>query len=301
MMKYPRALLLSSVLLLTACNFFAPSTQEPMEDEESSSSSSVMEETDNVMYQGVLEPAGISIYMEGTHKLTLDDGRFILLQGDGVDLNEYLDEEVEVHGAIRPTVEGGGIIMRVESVVRVGESSSSSSSDSSSSSSMSAESSSAAAVVPPASSSPAPVSSSPSAQTSSEGGDERAIRAAAMAKADLSTANWTQQYCTGHMGFCMPVHKNWWFTSFGTTTSNLWHVEINNQVIEKIGDGPIRVQIVSGALSSNDGQVVANGDDVVGYKSWTENRHFEIHAPASLRGAVEYLISHITAYTPTEE
>jgi hypothetical protein len=96
--------------------------------------------------------------MEGTHRLELEDGRFVLLEANGLILDDYLAMDVEVFGATRPTVEGGAIIMRVERVAEFVESSVAASSEDMlpSSSSISSAAVSVAPVVP--SSAPAAVS-----------------------------------------------------------------------------------------------------------------------------------------------
>ena len=119
-----------------------------------------------------------------------------------------------------------------------------------------------------------------------------------MAKDNMADNLWTQQYCSTHLSFCFPVHKNWWFKSFGTTTSYLWHVEISPVEIENLGDGPLVVNLMSGSAESQgltDGEVKTQGNFVVGYKAWTDGRHFEVSAPKSLEAAVRYIIGHITA------
>lgn len=110
---------------------------------------------------------------------------------------------------------------------------------------------------------------------------------------------WTQKYCTSHVGFCIPVHKNWYFKSFGATTTNLWHVEFGMATIDALGDGAIVMNLMPGTSSSMlaaDGQVKVQGNDVIGFKDWTDGRHFEIIADARLRSAVSYMLSQITAY-----
>ncbi len=278
-----------------------------------------MQETQNVTYQGTLQAAGTSIFMEGTHKLQLEDGRFIMLESSAVDLNTYLDKKVELFGAVRPTVEAGGMIMRVERVTSMESSSSvesSMSSDSSLSSSSSEESvssissalsssikSSVASVAAPASS-VKPSSSSVAASIASsvaatssvafEGSAELTDKAAIMAKDNMAANLWTQQYCTKTAAYCISVHKNWYFKSFGATSATLWHVEVGPQEINNIGEGPLSVNLVSGTTDS-DGQVKAEGGSVVGYKAWTENRHFEIRGPANLQAAITYMLGTITA------
>jgi hypothetical protein len=117
-----------------------------------------------------------------------------------------------------------------------------------------------------------------------------------MAKDNLGEANWTQRYCSPHIGFCFPVHRNWWFKSFGTTTSALWHVEIAPEEITAIGQGPITVRVISGSVSAKggtDGAVRVENDEAVGYRSWSEDRHIEIRASSDLKAAVEYLTTHL--------
>jgi len=105
--------------LLTACTASPPASEVEEDSSQDASNIVVQEdalirETNNVVYEGVIKPAGISIYQQGSHRLMLQDGRFILLESDSVDLNGYVNEKVEVRGALRPTVEDGGMIMRVE-------------------------------------------------------------------------------------------------------------------------------------------------------------------------------------------
>lgn len=110
---------------------------------------------------------------------------------------------------------------------------------------------------------------------------------------------WTQKYCTSHIAFCIPVHKNWYFKSFGATTSNSWHVEFGMVNIEQLGQGAITLNLVSGSsasVSATDGQVKDKGSDVIGYKDWNDGDHFEIIADARLRAAVTYMINNISAY-----
>jgi hypothetical protein len=115
---------------------------------------------------------------------------------------------------------------------------------------------------------------------------------AAMAEEDLAPARWTQQYCSAHIGFCIAIHKNWYYKSFGATSSVLWHVEVGTRAVEDLGDGPLIVNLATGDLSSlgvTDGTVRERGGKVIGYRTWSDNRHFEISADASLRDAVSYI------------
>jgi len=312
-------------LILTGC---FSSTATPGTDTQGSSSlsSEPVQETKNVLYRGTLESSSMSIFMEGTHRLRLEDGRFILLESTTVDLDTYLDQRVEVFGAIRPTVEAGGMIMRVERVtslepVRPSSSSSQESSVSSAifiSSSVVASSQPAASSVPAVSSAPrssiassskAAVSSSstppppppPPASSSMawQASEDLSAKAAIMAKDNLADANWSRQYCTSHIGFCIPIHRNWWFNSFGTTSSTLWHVEIGPSEIVNLGEGPLSINLISGSVEASgnaDGAVVVQGDSVTGYRSWKDNRHFEIVGPANLEAAIRYLTAHLLPF-----
>lgn len=297
------------ILSLSACDWFAGNTDG--ESTSSSSASSAIQETRNVLYRGTLREAGVSIFMQGTHRLELDDGRFVLLESEIVDLDDYMDMRVEVYGSVRPTVEAGGMIMRVESVASL-EVSSSSSIDSSSADSSSSESSEASqeslsssrssavsvtvsskvSSVAVSSTSSIEVVSSASSADSGASGDIQA-KAAVMAKENMAASNWTQQYCSSHIKFCIPVHKNWWYTSFGATASSLWHMEIGPEELESIGDGVITVKLVSGSVSSEK-QVTVSGGFATGYRSWDANRHFEITAPANLEQAVRYITEQLS-------
>lgn len=73
-------------------------------------------------FTGIVEELGISIFMQGTHKLLDDQGEQIaLLQAakDDLDLSAYLGQKVEVSGASAPAVEGGATFVSVESVRKV--------------------------------------------------------------------------------------------------------------------------------------------------------------------------------------
>lgn len=271
-------------------------------------SDEVQQETGNVSYRGVVEPPGISLYMQGTHRLALEGDRFILLEGPAVDLNAYLGEEVEVFGAVRPTVEGGGVILRVERVNRTVARSeapsssilSSSSSSSSSSFSPSSFAASSLSAAPRAEAdSPATAASSASSRSvSSLGGSslEQDALVAMMAKEKFSKEQWTQEYCSPHVGFCVPIHRNWWFKSFGATSSSLWHVEVNGAPVENLGDGILLVNVISGDIALSgaaDREVRMHGNFAVGYRSFSDNRHFEISAPGELKEAVQYMTENL--------
>lgn len=294
--------LLTLSLLLVACG---GGSTIPSENESSSSSSSAQSvvETHNVSFTGTVRPSGISIYMEGTHRLELGDGRFILLSSETADLNGYVGESVEVTGSIRPTVEEGGTIMRVEQI-RLLESSSVSSSSSVSPVASAASSASsvaaASSAVPPVSSVASAKSSLPSSPASSAASVAVDVSAqiATMAKQDFSAANWTQAYCAPTtISFCVPVHRNWYFKSFGAATEALWHVEVGSVAIENVTDGAIAVNLLGGSLASKgrtDNEVRVEGSMVRGYREWTKERHIEIIAPAALESAVTYMTQHLS-------
>lgn len=344
-----------SLLTLSACSFGSTPNEPMPTDTTSSSSQATVPETKNVLYRGVLEKQGVSIFMEGTHKLRLEDGRFVLLSSETVDLGEYIGMNVEVLGAVRPTVEQGGLIMRVERVTSLESSSSSSVSVSSakfcggiaafpcdagqecvddpndscdpmnggadcggicveaSSSSLKEESSNSVAVVEKSSTPVVVVSSKSSLSSKSsssslssvaaapastpsdyQASGELSAKAAAMSKDKMDASNWTQQYCTTHMGFCFPVHRNWWFKSFGATSATFWHIEIGPSEMNKLGEGPLTVDVVSGDATA-DGSVTVQGDTVIGTRAWTGGRHIEVRAPANLEAAVRYLTEQIKA------
>ena len=121
-------LCLSVAFLFSACNRLGGGGSA------SSSSSAVssedIPETHNVTYRGTVQELGVTIYMQGTHALALGDGRMLILESSVVDLETYLDHEVEVFGSLRPTVEAGGIIMRVERITDLSPESSESSASS---------------------------------------------------------------------------------------------------------------------------------------------------------------------------
>jgi len=294
-MKYPALVLAScGALALGACAFTQPSTDTGTE---MSSASSVME-TPDVSYTGVIGELGVSIYMQGTHKLSLEDGRFIILESNTLDLNNYLDRNVSVTGSSRPTVEEGGIILRVQKVSPVDASSSVSSmtttgsSLSSVSSDASSSSSSKSSVVSSAVSSRVVSSLATVSSVSSASASDAKVQT--MAKANLAAANWTQKFCSRQTAFCIPVHKNWWFKSFGATSTFLEHMEVGPQEIENLNDGPLSINVVSGSIS-NDGQVVAQGGDTVGYRTWSNDRHIEIRGPSALSEAVRYMTQNLAA------
>lgn len=306
----PLLVLIGISAAFTACSEGNPAPQDEAAGGESSVGSSDsregIRETKNVSYTGTVQPAGMSIYMEGTHRLTLADGRFLLLESSSVDLNGYVNEEVRVLGAIRPTVETDAMIMRVESIALLAEpeeeapSSEPAENEVSSARAESSTFSSSAAAeeedLPPPSSQKSP--SSESSIAASPSTPAFIERISAMSSQEFGPENWTQQYCTAHIGFCIPVHRNWWFKSFGATTTHYWHVEISSGPLENLGEGPLVVDLNGEsltALSIEDGALREEGNLIAGYRTWTNGRHFRIHADKSLRPAVEYITKSLKA------
>ena len=283
---------------LSATSSLSPESELPSSD---------MRETKNVTYRGIVQPSGISIFMQGTHRLVLSDGRFILLESDSIDLNGYVGEEVDISGAIRPTVEVGGQIMRAEEATLVvkeeTEASSSAEaepalSETTESSAASSTSSSSSVALASSKSSSSSSSSAPSseAQKSSDISPEMEATVSTMAKEDFSAEQWTQEYCSGHIGFCFPVHRNWWYKSFGATTSVLWHIEVSNGPVLNLGDGPIVINLLRGPLTGPDLTVSPQGNSVIGFRQWSADQHFEISADKRLEAAVAYIMKNLTTY-----
>ena len=298
-------LFLIASVVLVACT---PKNSQDISSSRGSSSSagsSLADEqpaTAHVSYEGIVEPLGASIYMQGTHRLLLPGDRFLLLESDIVDLNSVLGEEVRVFGAARPTVEGGNTLVRVERIERLVLPSSSSSF------SLVVSSEKGPFISSVASSSFAQVSSADFAASSavsveppssvpnvSDVSDIEKKKIALMAKERTDDGQWTQQYCSNHVRFCIPVHRNWWYKSFGTTTSTLWHIEIGPEPLSQLGDGPLVLNLLPGDVPSEDRSVDDRGAYVVGYRAWSEGRHFEVSAPKELAGAVRFITEHLVS------
>lgn len=297
---------------LSACGVAKPTSDEtPAQGVSSSSVPEVFEETRNVSYRGRVEPLGMSIYQQGTHALALGDGRMVILESTLIDLNAFLSADVEVTGALRPTEEAGGIIMRVEQLTALSPlveptssaqaslaSSVSSLTSSLTSSSLQQSSSLQAVSSAPSSTISSQLSSSSQESTSSvlsSASPDQTALLQRMAKEDIAAARWTQLYCTEHMGFCVPIHKNWWYVSFGNTSETLWHLEVHPEDFSTKGTGLITVDLVGGDLGSiaKDREVRTEGGKVRGYRSWTQGRHFVIEADLLLQEAVRYMTDHL--------
>lgn len=325
-----RLQLLSSIGLLTvllaSCNTGVAPEDRPAEEVRSSSSISSPSMASSTVVEGMLEKAGIGIYMEGTHRLQMDDGTFLLLRSSDVRLDDYVDSRVSVTGQLQPTVEQGAMIMTVSAISRIepsampevlmesneaGSSSPAAVADVEEPSSSSSSNSSIRPLVnpprtPPASSSSSDVSttvlvgideseSSSSSAASSQAAQPTSLKA--IAKESVDTGHFTTKYCSSYIGFCLPLHKNWYYQSFAANVAPyLWHVEVGNTAIEEAGQGVIIVNLVSGPLEGPEGVAVEQGDFVVASRQWTGNRHFEVTGPKDVRTAVEYMANGLEVY-----
>lgn len=350
MKKLSPVLFVLSTIFLTACSPASPGNNGAIQSDSSSSSSAetesgsmVITPTSNVSYVGTITELGASITMQGTHKLLLADGQFILLESTdaNLSLDTYLGKQVEVRGSVQPTVEGNSGIMRVEEVTILEAFNDSSSSSESSTifcggiagipcpsgmscvdnpndscdpnyggadcGGMCVRTIVPASSVASSSSSKTPAEPAPQSSSASSAPDAPSASMEAaivlMAKQKNDDALWTQKYCTGHATFCVAAHKNWYFKSFGATTSNLWHVEFGMSPIEELHTGPIVLNLVSGTsatMNAKDGEIRSEGSDIVAFKDWTGGTHFELIADARLREAVQIMLRSITSYTPAE-
>lgn len=336
---YKISLLSVFAIMLSGCGLVEVEEEAPPAEEVATSSKAaepVQRETKNVTYQGKVVAGGMSIYQEGSHRLIIDGEKFILLESNTVDLNGYVGEQVTIKGALRPTVEAGGTIMRVQEI-SLNESEDDKELDEIIDDAPEApeaeeveeeeqpEEVSEAKEEPIEEPTPEPSEGETEekpvveeeetvVETETEEPEEveeaseeevsepssyatpPAERIAAMAGQDFSAENWSQQYCTSHIGFCIPVHRNWWFKSFGATSSVLWHVELSSEPIENLGDGPIRIDLVAGSNSDADGTVSIEGSEVFGIKEWTFGRHFRVSAESSLQEAVQYIVDNFSEY-----
>lgn len=291
-------------LLLTACRSRTTSDQaakgEPNLPERMEGADLT---TRSVTYVGRLEEGGITVYQQGTHHLTLTGGTVILLESRTVPLDLYEGQRVQVRGDIRPTVEAGGIIMDVREVFLLGA---------------------GAPVLDEAQvATGSQVGAEGTGSALQERKEEReeeidgvrdreglreeeekdrepeqmrvvdhTAAIAAMAKEDIRPERWTQEYCTTHIGFCVPIHRNWWFTSFGATTTARWHVEISNQAVERIGDGVIVIELREGSLELvgvREGASTVEGGRVTVARAWDDQAHLAVVGDARLEAAVVFM------------
>lgn len=314
MKRFTIASLSLVALALAACSFGATTDTDTQSDASSSSVFSVSSAPVAMTYDGVLRAAQSPIDA-APYKLTLANGSVVWLRSDKENLESYIGYRVQATGTVEVSAYNEAV-MNVTALMsfELVDGSSSSSEESStmsgsslSSSSMTSSVSSAPSSVQVSSASSKKSSSSKaassvassSAASVSAYAPEMQARIAKMAKAKGDDA-WSQQYCSSHIGACFPVRGDYWYHSFGATSTALWHVELNSEEIVNLGDGPISVNLLTGTVNeSNDGLVADVGDGtVVGYKSWTNNRHFEVRAPAELKSAVERIVANIVPYQP---
>ena len=345
-MKHSLPILVLSTVTLTACGLVEVTYEEQNVQQEPVVDNQPVRETNNVTYTGTVQPAGISVYQQGSHRLVLPGGKFVLLESDDIDLNGYVDEEVQIFGALRPTVEAGGMIMRVERIELVvtevdeiveelplapeGEEPPAeepieepveeapieeSPTDAEEAEELTDEKEIEAIEEIEESNEEEPLPSTDEEvaeedievieeveedvveeETSEEPSAELLERIELMERQDYSAANWTQEYCTSHIAFCAPVHRNWWFKSFGATSSTLWHVELSPEPIESLGQGPIVVELIAGSIGDSDGTVEVVDGSAIGYREWTFGRHFRISAASTLEAPVRYITENISDY-----
>lgn len=285
---------ISLALLCTGCTLGTPIDDATIPSNSSSTVSSIEVSSSSVTtteLRGMVEPVGITVYQQGTHKITLDSGRIVLLESSTVDLNGYVGTVARLTGVIRATVEADGQIMNVQTIALDDSTSSSSetsssSSTSSSDSTMSKNSTSSVSLGTSTvqSSTLTSVSSSSSVQTSvSSVSSVSDARVQTMLKANLSPENWTQNYCSKQTSVCITVHKNWWYTGFGANATATARIDIGPDEIETIGDGVIVVTVEKGTASSGAGGYTA-------LKQF-DGEFVRVTGPADLKAAIDYIAS----------
>ena len=70
-------------------------------------------------WTGTVEPAGVGITMQGSHKLVQEGATIAFLTSKTVDLAKYEGKKVRVTGASSTTVEGGKTIVDVQTITEV--------------------------------------------------------------------------------------------------------------------------------------------------------------------------------------
>lgn len=307
---------LSTAALLTGCW-----SQSPAPVEKEGASSSVVAINDSA-------PAMQFVTYEGTVRLPSDGGPYYELdRGDGltvfavsstIDMDALVGTMVRVSGNASLGPDGLHVLIDVTSVSdltpdlepeilteddeesssseeavevaeEIPESSSSIASSTAPMSSSSRRSSSVASVSSKA------AASSVSSVLGDNTGTERET---AMKKHAVDSSLFSQTYCSTHVGFCIKLHKNWYYQSFGVNVPpSLWHVEIGPEPVENVGDGVMIFTLQAGDMpEGTEGKAVSHGDYVVVYRQWTGGKHFEISAPTSLTAAAEQVAASLTVY-----
>lgn len=111
-----------------------------------------------------------------------------------------------------------------------------------------------------------------------------------MASESLTADQWTFTYCTHHFdGFCIPIHKNWWYKAFGATSDSLFHIEIGEQELLELGDGIISVDLLK---QGQDKDLDARYPRV----PWGGNKFiFVVSGPQELQEAMQYIADSISS------
>ena len=72
-------------------------------------------------FTGKLEAMGMSIHMQGTHKLVDDSGEMIVIliaKDHTLDLHDFLGQNVEVEGEVDKSVEGDATVVTVHAIAK---------------------------------------------------------------------------------------------------------------------------------------------------------------------------------------
>lgn len=99
-------LVLIGALGLMACSKEAPSLEERAR---------ALDPNTRLSYEGKIEPAAVSVYSQGTHRIVTENGAH-LIQSAIINLNQYLDKEVEVSGTLAKTLTKSEPILNVEEI-----------------------------------------------------------------------------------------------------------------------------------------------------------------------------------------
>jgi hypothetical protein len=276
---------------------------------------SVLEERPSqfLTQQGVVQsidtPAGPS------YVLALSTGVRIFLASDVVHLEEFIGANVRVSGRTTVSADGSTVSMDVAtlddlSIVPQDQQTSTSAMSSEASSAVQSSSVQSSVRTVASSSSwaessfPAKIASSPSSSSISSSSASSQVAATSketvMQKSTIEAQLFTQQYCSTNIGFCVSLHKHWYYQSFGRNVPPaLWHVEVGPEPVENVGDGVLIISLLSGDIpdGGSDMSVERSGDFVVVYRQWTNDRYFSVSAPSSLESAAKQVATSIAVYS----
>ena len=104
--------LMLAALSLSACGKEPQKATEVRGEKRDSSSPPVAADS----WEGRVEKIGVSITMQGTHKLVAAGKTVALLQSTKVDLSKYEGKKVRATGASTLTVEGNQTLVTVEAI-----------------------------------------------------------------------------------------------------------------------------------------------------------------------------------------